>query len=502
MSAHDANDAHDAGDATMRADSAPARAAARAALAIDRAGRALVLGAGAALVALAARLLLRANGEPALDASGAWADDGWSRAASAAILGGTGLAALGLVRVGGGRRILALVLLATAAAGLVVAARALDVVALWSGIALATVAAPLALIVADDRAAAARHALTALVLGGVACCVLAASFLTLTTLAGSSHLLDQAFRLGRFEDAGTLGLTAVRAVAVAVAIFAAWAPFHLALPELWGEGSAPLAGWLALVWPWIGWTAFVRLSTGLAPALDAWGLDAPGAVTLFLVLGSIVPAAGALAEARAGRIFALLGIGALTELLLAVHAGGVNAAVVTAGLWGYGLAWIVSSSALAGARTRMGDDTLEAWSGLAARLPRTAAALAIAAFVWAGLPGTFTLAARWKLWQQSVLDPFAGVPVIAGAADASSPFALFAVAVGGILRLFVVARLLRLLYLRAPAPAPALAPPRIGLRVRWGLVFLVALLAEFALGLGPAAWRAPFFDLGRLIVGG
>ena len=85
--------------------------------------------------------------------------------------------------------------------------------------------------------------------------------LTLATLAGSSHLLDAAFRLGRFEDSGTLGLTAVRAVAVAVAIFAAWAPFHLALPELWGEGTAPLAGWLAVVWPWIGWTAFVRLSS-------------------------------------------------------------------------------------------------------------------------------------------------------------------------------------------------------------------------------------------------
>ena len=97
-------------------------------------------------------------------------------------------------------------------------------------------------------------------------------------------------------------------------------------------------------------------------------------------------------EARAGRIFALLGIGALTELLLAVHAGGVNASVVTAGLWGYGLAWVVSAAALAGARAHTGDDTLEAWSGLAARLPRTATALAVAALLWAGLPGTFTLA--------------------------------------------------------------------------------------------------------------
>jgi formate hydrogenlyase subunit 3/multisubunit Na+/H+ antiporter MnhD subunit len=473
-----------------------------AARVIDRAGRVLALLGGLGLVVLAARLLLRASGEPALDESGAWADDGWSRAAGAAAFGGTGLAALGLVRVPGGRRLLALLLLAVASLGIVTASRALDLVPLWGGIALATIAAPLALVVADERGNAARHALAAFLLGGLASGVLAASFLTLTALSGSSHVLDQAFRLGRLDDSGTLGLTAIRAVAVAAAMFAAWAPFHLALPELWGEGSAPLAGWLALVWPWIGWTAFVRLSNGLAPALDAWGLDAPGAVSLFLVLGSIVPAAGALAEQRAGRIFALLGIGMLTELLLGVHQSGVHAPVVTAGLWGYGLAWVVSSAALAGARARIGDDTLESWSGLASRLPRTALALAVAALLWAGLPGTFTLAARWQLWQTSMPDPLAGVPVITGPADAASPFALFAIAVGGILRLFVVARLLRVLYLRAPSAALAQSTPRASWRLRWGVVFLAALCAEFLLGLGPAAWRVPFFELGRIVVGG
>ena len=189
---------------------AQAATAARAgAVGIDRAGRVIVIAAGAALLALAARLLLHVSAEPALDASGAWADDGWARASTAAVCACTGLAALGLVRVPGGRRLLALALLVVASLGLGVAARALDLVPLWGGIALATVAAPLALVVADERAAAARHALTALVLGGLASGVLAASFLTLTTLAGSSHLLDQGFRLVRFEDGGTLGLSLI-----------------------------------------------------------------------------------------------------------------------------------------------------------------------------------------------------------------------------------------------------------------------------------------------------
>ena len=62
-----------------------AAAAAGLARVVDRAGRVLVLGAGAGLLALAARLVLRASGEPTLDVTGSWADDGWARASSAAI---------------------------------------------------------------------------------------------------------------------------------------------------------------------------------------------------------------------------------------------------------------------------------------------------------------------------------------------------------------------------------------------------------------------------------
>src|SRR5204863_503579 len=137
-------------------------------------------------------------------------------------------------------------------------------------------------------------------------------------LAGSTHVLEIGFRVTRFEDSAPFALTAVRAAAVGVAMLAAWAPFHLGLPELWGEGSAPLAGWLAIVWPWAGWSVLVRLAGGLAPALEEWSFDSASAVSLFLVLGALVPGAAALAEEKIGRLFALLGIGVLTELLLSV----------------------------------------------------------------------------------------------------------------------------------------------------------------------------------------
>jgi NADH:ubiquinone oxidoreductase subunit 2 (subunit N) len=442
---------------------------------------------GLVLLLVGARALLDLGAPPRLDPGGTWLDDGWARAARGALIVVTGLATLGLVRVPTVRRLAALGLLLVSALGLGLAAGALDLVVLWSGIALATTTAPLAIVVGDERRNASRHALAALLLGGLAVGILAAAFLALAALAGSSHIVDVGFLVTRHTDAAPLALTAVRAAVVAAAILAAWAPFHLAAPELWGEGSAPLAGWLAIVWPWAGWTVVVRLTNGLVPALEEWSLDAAASASLFLVLGALVPALAALAERRAGRLLALLSIGTLSELLLAVRADRTDGGAVAAGLLGYGLAWVVTAAALAGVRAsaasaaREGSpppDHLDALAGYSHRRPRAALALALAALLWAGLPGTFSLAVRGTLWQ---------------GADAPASLILFVVAGGGFLRVLAVARLVRVLYFRGPlaertrdtevSPAALPSPLSIGLAPRWGLLFAAALGLEFGLGL-------------------
>ena len=440
---------------------------------------------GAVLLLVGARALLDLGAPPRLDPGGTWLDDGWARAARGALLVVTGLATLGLVRVPTVRRLAALGLLLVSALGLGLAAGALDLVVLWSGVALATTTAPLAIVVGDERQNASRHALAALLLGGLAVGILAAAFLALAALAGSSHIVDIGFLVTRHADAAPLALTAVRAAVVAAAILAAWAPFHLAAPELWGEGSAPLAGWLAIVWPWAGWTVVVRLTTGLVPALEEWSLDAAASASLFLVLGALVPALAALAERRAGRLLALLSIGTLSELLLAVRADRTDGGAVAAGLLGYGLAWVVTAAALAGVRAAAAGrpahpppDDLDALAGFSHRRPRAALALALAALLWAGLPGTFSLAVRGTLWT---------------GADAPASLILFVVAGGGFLRVLAVARLVRILYFRGPvaemardteaSPAALPSPLSIGIAPRWGLLFAAALGLEFGLGL-------------------
>jgi NADH:ubiquinone oxidoreductase subunit 2 (subunit N) len=454
---------------------------------------------GAALLLVGANALLGLGAPPRLDPTGAWLDDGWARAARGALLAATGIAALGLVRVSPFRRLAALGLLLVAALGLAVSAGALDLVALWAGCALATTVAPLALVIGDARRSAARHALATLLLGGLACGILAAAFLALAALAGSTHLVDIGFLVTRHADASPLALTAVRATVVGAAILAAWAPFHLAAPELWGEGSAPLAGWLAIAWPWAGFTLLVRLSSGLVPALEEWSFDAAAAASLFLVLGALVPALAALAERRAGRMLALLSIGTLSELLLGVRAAGADGGAIAGGLLGYGLAWVATAAALAGVRARTAPlpagapppDHLDALAGLAARRPRTALALALGALLWAGLPGTFSLVVRGTLWQT---------------ADAPAGLVLLVVAGGGFLRVLAVARLVGVLYFRAPESAAAGAGAgtagaagaagqevaagepvpgalALGVHWRWGLAFVAALGLEFGLGL-------------------
>jgi NADH-quinone oxidoreductase subunit N len=454
---------------------------------LDRVASAITLAFGVVAIGAAVHALGRPGAPPLLDAAGTFSDDGWTRACRTAVLLVTGLAAIGLVRAPGLRRIAALLALALSGAGIVVAAGALELPTLWGGVTLATTLAPLAIVLADTRRSAARHALTSLLLGSLASGILALSFLALAALSGSTHVLEIGFQVTRYQDSAPFALTAVRAAAVAVAMLAAWAPFHLALPELWGEGSSPLAGWLAILWPWAGWSVFVRLAGGLSPALEEWSFDGASAVSLFLVLGAILPGAAALAEERLGRLFALLGIGVLSELLLSVHARGVETTAVAAGLWGYALAWIAGAAALAGLRARVGDDRLEKLHGLGTRFPKTALAIGVAAFLWAGIPGTFSLEVRWSLLQ----------------AGTASPLVLIAVALGAFLRVLAVARLVGLLWFRAPALVPgAVHHPRWHERGRWGLVFVAALAIELALALGVEPWTNRLLTLDPVLYGG
>jgi NADH:ubiquinone oxidoreductase subunit 2 (subunit N) len=457
---------------------------------VDRIASAIAVLVGALLVLWAVAQVAGALTPARLVRDGLLADDGWSRAACSAIALATGLAALGIVHARGLRRLLAVALLAGAGAGVALASAALELPLLWLGLALATTLGPLAIVTADDRRPAARHALSALLLGALASGVLGIAFVALSGLADATHVLDLGFLITRYEHAAPFALTALRASAVAVALLCAWAPFHLGLPELWGEGSTPLAGWLALAWPWIGWSVLVRLAGGLAPVFEEWSFDAAIAVQLFLVLGALLPGSAALAEDRLGRLFALMGIGTLSELLLAVHAHGVDPARVAPGLWGYALAWIVSGAATAGARARLPDDRLSTLAGLGARLPRTAFALTVAALVWCGLPGTFTLATRWQLWQQGL-----------GASPA--PLALVAIVLGAVLRALAAARLVACLWFRAPSRELVALGTRVPtVRLRYGIVFAAALLVELLLGLGVGPWAGRLLTLAPVLYGG
>lgn len=455
---------------------------------VDRIAAALAVLVGLTLVAWAGMLAFGPLAPSHLAWNGMLADDGWSRAARAVIALATGIAALGLVQARGVRRLAASLLLAVGGAGVALAACALDLTLLWIGIAVAVTCGPLAIVAADQRRNAARHALSALLLGGLATGVLGASFLALAALGDATHVVDLGFLVTRYEHAGPFALTALRALAVGTALLCAWAPFHLGLPELWGEGSTPLAGWLALAWPWAGWSVLVRLAGGLAPAYTEWSFDSAVAVQLFLFLGALLPGAAALAEDRLGRLFALFAVGTLAELLLAVHPTGVDPAWVAPGLMGYALSWIVGAAAIAAVRARTGGDRLADLVGLGARLPRTAFAVTAAALVWAGLPGTFSLAVRWSLWQH---------------AAANSPLALIAIVLGALLRVLAVARLVSMLYFRAPArDAAPLAPRRASTRARYGLVFGLALVLELALGLGLMPWAARVLTLAPVLYGG
>ena len=97
---------------------------------------------------------------------------------------------------------------------------------------------------------------------------------------------------------------------------------------------------------------------------------------------------------------------------------------------------------------------------------------------------------RWQLWQQ-------------GLGDSPAPLALVAIVVGASLRVLAAARLIACLWFRAPArEAPAMAPHRPTGRLRYGVVFVTALLLELVLGLSGTPWAARLLSLSPVLYGG
>jgi NADH-quinone oxidoreductase subunit N len=378
--------------------------------AMDVAALAGVLGAGAAVVALARengpdRATACVTGSTGLLPQCSFVASDLTLVLQAVIL----LAALGCLLLaldgpGAKDRTAHHVLLLSAVAGATALAGARDLATLV--VALETASLPAIGLVALRRDAQGAQAAVTLLLSAVASLGLLVLGVALIFLAtGSLYLETIATTLSATGLARPV--TAVAALGTALSIAGlgfkvSLAPFHLWTPDTYAGAPLPVAAFLSTVSKAAGVAAIsVLLGIGLAPLAHVWAPILGALALVTMTVGNLV----ALRQRVAVRLLAWSTVAQAGWVLLPLasvdgSSEGVRAALAAAG--GYLLAYVVAALAVFAVVVLVArhhpdgeEHTLDAYRGLARTEPLAAAVLAFALACLAGLPpGVMGLVAK------------------------------------------------------------------------------------------------------------
>lgn len=268
-------------------------------------------------------------------------------------------------------------------------------------------------------------------------------------------------------------LLGLACVLTGLAFKLSFVPFHLWTPDVYEGAPAPITAFLAAGSKVAVFAALLRLARFAGPEIRAAGAPA---LWVFAALTAVVGAVGALTQPRAKRLLAYSSIahmGTLAAAVLAVHAGGAEAAVFY--LAAYGAAE-VGAFGLLGSLTPAawdGDlDALEDLRGMGQRHPWRSACLAACLVSLAGLPPIGGFFAKLGVFVAVFRAGFPGLGVLLLAATVPAAYVY--------LRLAVSLYRPRDGKARAPA-APRAAPPEL-------LAAGAAVLVLLWLGFWPSPW--------------
>lgn len=294
--------------------------------------------------------------------------------------------------------------------------------------------------------------------GGAKQVAAALRYLFATLLGSGAYLLGVALIYGTYGTVSISSLTplltadAPNLVKIAGALMllglmlkTALFPFHFWLPPAHGGAPAPVSALLSALVVKASFYLILRLWLGpfapLAEAL-AW---------LPAVLGVAAIFWGSLMAIRAKRIKMLVAYSTVAQLgylflifPLLSGQGALQAGVMQ--IFAHGLAKAAMFTAAGVLIKATGKDTVDALAGVAARLPVTLFAFALAGVTLMGLPPSAGFLAKWLLIEAALTQGYWGIVVV--------------VLSGGLLAAVYVFRVLRQAFLLAPAATDFVPVPR------------------------------------------
>ncbi len=282
-----------------------------------------------------------------------------------------------------------------AAAGMLWLAGADDMMVLFLGLEVMSVAVYVLAAFNRRSAASAEAGLKYFLIGAFASAFLLYGIALVYGATGTTSMTAAGAALGR----APLPLMAVAGLGLFLIGFAfkvAAAPFHMWAPDVYDGSPTPVTGFMATGVKVAGFAALARvLSVVFGAHPEAWGPALAGIAVLSMIVGNLV----ALTQKSLKRMLAYSSVAHAGYLLAALVAGVESGPAATLTyLFAYALTSLAAFGLLAG----LGRDgeravTLDSIAGLAQRRPWMAAGLAICMLSLLGFPGTFGFIGKWQI---------------------------------------------------------------------------------------------------------
>lgn len=362
------------------------------------------------------------------------------------------------------------VLAMASASGAVVMASANDLIAMFLGLEIMSIAVYVLAGIHVRRARSAEAALKYFILGGLSSAFFLYGIALVYGATGSTHMADIADFLAQNAFSNDLLLIAgIMMMIVGFGFKVAAVPFHQWAPDVYQGAPTPVSGFMASAVKVGGFVGFLRVfnTTFVNFQLD-WQPVIYVIAILTLVVGSVL----AVVQTDVKRLLAYSSINHAGFILVALEQAspeGTSAALFYLVAYSF---MVLGSFGVVGLLSRRGDghNSLSDYAGIASRQPYLAFALTVFLLAQAGVPFTVGFVAKFE--------------VLMAAVDGGSwPLALIAM-VTAVIAAFLYLKIIVAMYSGTVSEKVA-ALPRV--LVPWGarLALVIAFVVVIGLGIAP-----------------
>jgi NADH-quinone oxidoreductase subunit N len=363
------------------------------------------------------------------------------------------------------------VLILLSAAGGVVMAQANDLIVLFLGLEVLSLAVYVLAAIHRRRVTSQEAGIKYFVLGAFSSAFFLYGIALIYGGTGTTNLVEilELFSTNLLTEDG-LVLAGLALMLVGLGFKVAAVPFHFWTPDVYQGSPSPIVAWMASGVKVAGFAGLIRV---FVLAFDAYSVDWQPMIYVVAVLTLVVGAVLAVVQTDVKRMMAYSSINHAGWVLVGVQAAteqGVEAALFYLATYTFLIAGTFGVITLVGRRGD-GHHNLDDYRGLGRSRPGLALLMAVFLFAQAGVPLTSGFFAKFY--------------VITAAVDAGSTSLAVIAMISSVISAFLYLRITVSLYMGDPEEAPA--APRLAVPVGAGIALALCVVVTLVAGVWPGS---------------